>query len=66
MSTNILYYIAGAIIVFALVRQIILWYWKINLIVELLEKIERNTKPNHNLAETKSQPPAQKVEITKE
>lgn len=30
-------------LIFLVVRSIILWYWKINIIVELLERIEKNT-----------------------
>ena len=33
------------IIVFFLIREILLWYWKVNKIVGLLEKIEQNTRP---------------------
>ncbi len=29
---------------FFIFREIILWYWKINRIEELLEKIEKNTR----------------------
>lgn len=35
----------GLILFFLLVRELITWYWKINKIVRLLEKIERNTNP---------------------
>jgi len=29
-----------------IIREIALWYWKINRIVALLEKIEKNTRKN--------------------
>lgn len=29
---------------FVLIRELITWYWKINRIIELLEKIEENTR----------------------
>ncbi|MBP7741105.1 MAG: hypothetical protein KA104_00240 [Candidatus Pacebacteria bacterium] len=34
------------IILFFLLREVFTWYWKINRIVVLLEKIEQNTRPN--------------------
>jgi hypothetical protein len=30
-----------------LIREIALWYWKINDIIDLLEKIELNTRKDH-------------------
>lgn len=36
------------IIIFLLVREFWLWYWKINKIVSLLEEITRNTNKDSN------------------
>ncbi|EKE11604.1 MAG: hypothetical protein ACD_15C00047G0002 [uncultured bacterium] len=30
-----------------LIREIALWYWKVNDVIDLLEKIERNTRKDH-------------------
>lgn len=32
---------------FILLREILTWYWKVNKIVNLLEKIEENTRPKN-------------------
>lgn len=32
------------VLFFLLIREIVTWYWKINRIVNLLEKIEENTR----------------------
>lgn len=44
-SGMILLTIGGFMIVVILVRETLTWYWKINKVVELLEKIEENTRP---------------------
>lgn len=36
------------IAVFLVMRFLVLWYWKINEIVNLLEKIKNNTDPENN------------------
>jgi hypothetical protein len=36
--------VAFVVIFFFLVREVLVWYWKINKIVSLLEKIEENTR----------------------
>lgn len=36
-----------AFITFLVLREVVLWYWKIGKIVELLEKIEKNTRAKH-------------------
>jgi hypothetical protein len=44
---TLLYQILGFLliaIIILLIREIVTWYWKINRIVSLLEKIERNTR----------------------
>lgn len=33
------------LLLFLIIREIVCWYWKINKIVDLLEKIEDNTRP---------------------
>jgi|GEM_PF-3852750 len=38
-------YFLFAIVVFLIIREALTWYWKINRIVSLLEKIEENTSP---------------------
>lgn len=41
-------FIAGVIIFFLfflLIRELIVWYWKINEILSVLKKIEENTRP---------------------
>lgn len=42
-SLNPLIVILLAVCIFFMVREILTWYWKINKIVKLLEKIEENT-----------------------
>jgi hypothetical protein len=37
------------ICLFLLFREVMTWYWKINKIVSLLEKIDNNTKPEVSL-----------------
>ncbi|MFH1536493.1 MAG: hypothetical protein ABID45_00730 [Patescibacteria group bacterium] len=37
-------FIVSLIILFILIRKIVTWYWKINEIVKLLNRIERNTR----------------------
>ena len=41
---EIFIYIAAAFLFFLLIREIVMWYWKINKIVGLLEDIKENTK----------------------
>lgn len=40
---SILVGIAGSVAFFLIIREIVTWYWKINRMVDLLEKIEKNT-----------------------
>ncbi len=35
---------AVAILFFLLIREVVTWYWKMNDVVNLLEKIEKNTR----------------------
>lgn len=46
--------ILGLILFFLLIRELITWYWKINKMVRLLEKIERNTNPETNTEKSKN------------
>ena len=43
-NMTVLIYIAVALIIFLIFREVVTWYWKINKIVSLLEKIEENTR----------------------
>ena len=46
-SQNILWISSVLLIligIFPLIREILCWYWKINRVVDLLEKIEENTR----------------------
>ena len=45
-------FVLGIIVVFLLIREILTWYWKINRIVALLEKIEKNTRSGGMAKET--------------
>lgn len=40
---DILLFTGVGFLLFVFLRELITWYWKINRIVELLEKIEENT-----------------------
>lgn len=35
------------VLLFLIIREILTWYWKLNRIVTLLEKIEKNTRPTN-------------------
>lgn len=41
---DILFATSFVLVGFILIRELITWYWKINRIIELLEKIEENTR----------------------
>lgn len=43
-SEQIIIWIFSLFLIFIIGREIITWYWKINKIVDLLEKIEKNTR----------------------
>lgn len=43
--------IFGIIILYFILRELRTWYWKINRQIELLEKIEKNTRPKNNQEE---------------
>lgn len=45
MNPNFIFYIIGGFIVFMVLREFVTWYWKLNRVTELLEKIEENTRP---------------------
>ena len=43
------YYLSGVVFIisfFLLFRAVVLWYWKINKAIDILEKIEENTRKN--------------------
>jgi len=41
-------YIIWGIVIFFVLREVFMWYWKINKIVALLEEIKENTKKETN------------------
>jgi hypothetical protein len=45
MNTNILLFILVGIVLFIIGREVFCWYFKINKVVALLERIEENTRP---------------------
>ena len=51
LNNSITIAIVSLIIFFLLIREIVTWYWKINHIVNLLEKIEENTSSQKNTKE---------------
>lgn len=44
MDSKFVMYIPFAILIFFALREILTWYWKLNKISNLLEKIEENTR----------------------
>lgn len=57
-------WVCVAVLVFLVLREVFTWYWKINKIVDLLEKIEKNTRQGKDAAQSsvvpnKPEPPAQ-------
>lgn len=44
-TVTLIFILLGIVILFFLLREILTWYWKINKQIELLEKIEQNTRP---------------------
>lgn len=54
-AVYLLYGIFGLVVLFIIMllfRELACWYWKINKIVKLLEKIEKNTNKNEIVQET--------------
>jgi hypothetical protein len=47
-STELITFLFLALVFFLIVREIATWYWKINKIVKLLVKIEKNTSLKFN------------------
>ena len=41
---NFLLIVLGVVVFFFLVREVLTWYWKINKVVNLLQRIEENTR----------------------
>jgi hypothetical protein len=64
MNNPIIIYIGLAIIVFIICREILTWYFKINKIVNLLERIEKNTRIPEKKEETPSTNPVSKDQPT--
>ena len=52
MTINILFSVLIGIIVFIVGREIFCWYFKINKIVALLDRIEENTRPKGLIRES--------------
>lgn len=51
MEQSLIFIIIGIIVfivIFLLLREFWCWYWKVNKIITLLEKIEQNTSINQN------------------
>jgi hypothetical protein len=46
LTGNLFVVAALALVTFFILREISLWFWKVNRIVELLEDIRENTDPN--------------------
>jgi hypothetical protein len=48
--------VPGIILLFLLFRGVMLWYWKVNRIVSLLEDIKKNTSPEKSEGQKTSLP----------
>ncbi len=46
-QSTLLVFLIGAFLLFFILRELFTWYWKINEVVALLEKIEQNTRPKN-------------------
>jgi hypothetical protein len=53
---TLLIFLVVLFVLFMIVRGLILWYWRINHIVHLLEQIERNTRPGQRVAYESAEP----------
>lgn len=42
---NIIFPILLGLLALFILREVLAWYWKINKVIQLLEKIEENTRP---------------------
>lgn len=49
MNSSFLIFIPFAIVLFVALREVVTWYWKLNKISNLLEKIEENTRPKNSV-----------------
>lgn len=48
MNSNFVIYVPIGVLTFLALREVVTWYWKLNKISNLLEKIEENTRlKNH-------------------
>jgi hypothetical protein len=45
---SLIFWLLISFLFFLLIREIVTWYWKINKIAALLEKIEQNTRKTVN------------------
>lgn len=43
---DIIFYLFWAFLFFMVIREVLIWYWKLNKITDLSEKIEKNTNKN--------------------
>jgi len=46
-GAHIFYIVVIILVLFIVVRYVLLWYWKIDRTITLLEKIEENTRPKN-------------------
>lgn len=54
-KSGVLFWISLLVFIALIIRAIALWYWRVNKIVELLEKIESNTRKESASDPTQSQ-----------
>lgn len=57
MDSNFVIFIPIAIVIFVALREVLTWYWKLNKISNLLEKIEENTRPKNSVTTRKEETP---------
>ncbi|MDO8594077.1 MAG: hypothetical protein Q7R93_00995 [bacterium] len=58
--------IAGLIIILLVIREIVMWYWKINEILKVLKQIEINTRKSLVESNPKAEPSLLTVEVGKQ
>jgi len=56
MNTSFIIFIPIIILIFWLCREVVTWYWKLNKISDLLEKIEENTRQKNQTKSDKEIP----------
>ncbi len=57
------WFVLGAIVVFLLIREVVTWYWKINDIVDSLDRIDRNLEYIAALLKEQNPEIAKKIEV---